>query len=103
MRPTCSQDAAGFADYTCGLLAALLQHAAGRCASAAAWPLCRWVLLTRGGHGCSAQGDDQGSLAGQQRFCRLQRLNAKTQRMLAAAFGLDYAERYMSRVLFDPP
>ncbi|HIK45054.1 MAG TPA: phycocyanobilin:ferredoxin oxidoreductase [Leptolyngbyaceae cyanobacterium M65_K2018_010] len=42
-------------------------------------------------------------LAGQQRYCTQQRQNDKTRRVLEKAFGVDWAERYMTTVLFDLP
>ncbi|ASC70217.1 Phycocyanobilin:ferredoxin oxidoreductase [Halomicronema hongdechloris C2206] len=42
-------------------------------------------------------------LAGQQRYCQQQRQNDKTRRVLEKAFGEDWAERYMTTVLFDLP
>ncbi|MEM8642486.1 MAG: phycocyanobilin:ferredoxin oxidoreductase [Cyanobacteria bacterium P01_G01_bin.54] len=40
---------------------------------------------------------------GQDRYCRQQRSNDKTRRVLEKAFGSDWAERYMTTVLFDLP
>lgn len=42
-------------------------------------------------------------LAGQQYYCRKQQENDKTRRVLEKAFGTDWAERYMTTVLFDLP
>ncbi|HHP7245104.1 MAG TPA: phycocyanobilin:ferredoxin oxidoreductase, partial [Elainellaceae cyanobacterium] len=42
-------------------------------------------------------------LAGQQRYCTQQRQNDKTRRVLEKAFGNEWAERYMTTVLFDLP
>jgi phycocyanobilin:ferredoxin oxidoreductase len=42
-------------------------------------------------------------LAGQQRYCQQQRQNDKTRRILEKAFGDEWAERYMTTVLFDLP
>lgn len=42
-------------------------------------------------------------LAGQQRYCTQQRQNDKTRRVLEKAFGDEWAERYMTTVLFDLP
>ncbi|MBD2258920.1 phycocyanobilin:ferredoxin oxidoreductase [Pseudanabaena sp. FACHB-2040] len=42
-------------------------------------------------------------LAGQQRYCQQQQQNDKTRRVLEKAFGDDWAERYMTTVLFDVP
>ncbi|MGJ3251531.1 MAG: phycocyanobilin:ferredoxin oxidoreductase [Elainellaceae cyanobacterium] len=42
-------------------------------------------------------------LAGQQRYCTQQRQNDKTRRVLEKAFGHEWAERYMTTVLFDVP
>ncbi|MEM8806534.1 MAG: phycocyanobilin:ferredoxin oxidoreductase [Cyanobacteria bacterium P01_G01_bin.38] len=41
--------------------------------------------------------------AGQQRYCRKQRQNDKTRRILEKAFGDEWADRYMTTVLFDLP
>ena len=40
-------------------------------------------------------------LAGQHRYCSQQQQNDKTRRVLEKAFGVDWAERYMTTVLFD--
>jgi phycocyanobilin:ferredoxin oxidoreductase len=37
----------------------------------------------------------------QQRYCQQQQQNDKTRRILEKAFGVDWAERYMTEVLFD--
>ena len=42
-------------------------------------------------------------LAGQQQYCEKQRRNDKTRRILENAFGPEWAERYMTTVLFDLP
>jgi phycocyanobilin:ferredoxin oxidoreductase len=42
-------------------------------------------------------------LAGQQRYCTQQQQNDKTRRVLEKAFGHEWAERYMTTVLFDCP
>lgn len=42
-------------------------------------------------------------LAGQQHYCQEQQRNDKTRRVLEKAFDPDWAERYMSQVLFDIP
>lgn len=42
-------------------------------------------------------------LAGQRRYCTKQQKNDKTRRVLEKAFGVDWAERYMTTVLFDLP
>lgn len=42
-------------------------------------------------------------LEGQQRYCKKQQQNDKTRRVLEKAFGTEWAERYMSTVLFDLP
>ncbi|MEO0407770.1 MAG: phycocyanobilin:ferredoxin oxidoreductase [Cyanobacteria bacterium P01_A01_bin.135] len=39
--------------------------------------------------------------AGQRRYCRQQQQNDKTRRVLESAFGAEWAERYMTTVLFD--
>ncbi|HEY9601067.1 MAG TPA: phycocyanobilin:ferredoxin oxidoreductase [Allocoleopsis sp.] len=41
--------------------------------------------------------------AGQHRYCTQQQQNDKTRRVLEKAFGSDWAERYMTTVLFDLP
>lgn len=43
------------------------------------------------------------NLAGQHRYCTQQQQNDKTRRVLEKAFGNDWAERYMTSVLFDLP
>jgi phycocyanobilin:ferredoxin oxidoreductase len=40
-------------------------------------------------------------LAGQRHYCQQQQQNDKTRRILEKAFGKDWAERYMTTVLFD--
>lgn len=40
-------------------------------------------------------------LAGQRHYCSQQQQNDKTRRVLEKAFGADWAERYMTTVLFD--
>lgn len=42
-------------------------------------------------------------LAGQKNYCRQQQLNDKTRRILEKAFGEEWAEIYMTQVLFDIP
>lgn len=42
-------------------------------------------------------------LGGQRRYCEQQQKNDKTRRVLEKAFGQDWAERYMTTVLFDLP
>jgi phycocyanobilin:ferredoxin oxidoreductase len=42
-------------------------------------------------------------LAGQQHYCTKQQQNDKTRRVLEKAFGTEWAERYMTTVLFDLP
>lgn len=42
-------------------------------------------------------------LEGQRRYCRHQRSNDKTRRVLEVAFNPDWAERYISTLLFDDP
>ncbi|MDY6939715.1 MAG: phycocyanobilin:ferredoxin oxidoreductase [Cyanobacteriota bacterium] len=42
-------------------------------------------------------------IAGQQYYCRKQQKNDKTRRVLEKAFGTQWAERYMTTVLFDLP
>ncbi|WP_299414955.1 phycocyanobilin:ferredoxin oxidoreductase [Acaryochloris sp. IP29b_bin.148] len=42
-------------------------------------------------------------LAGQRRYCQQQQQNDKTRRILEKAFGVEWADRYMTTVLFDCP
>ncbi|HEY9828299.1 MAG TPA: phycocyanobilin:ferredoxin oxidoreductase [Stenomitos sp.] len=42
-------------------------------------------------------------LAGQRYYCEKQQRNDKTRRVLESAFGMEWAERYMTTVLFDLP
>jgi phycocyanobilin:ferredoxin oxidoreductase len=42
-------------------------------------------------------------LAGQQHYCTQQQRNDKTRRVLESAFGTEWADRYMTTVLFDLP
>lgn len=42
-------------------------------------------------------------LAGQQNYCTRQQENDKTRRVLEKAFGVEWAEKYISLVLFDIP
>ncbi|MEC4813954.1 MAG: phycocyanobilin:ferredoxin oxidoreductase [Scytonema sp. PMC 1069.18] len=42
-------------------------------------------------------------LAGQRNYCTKQQQNDKTRRVLEKAFGSDWAEKYMTTVLFDMP
>lgn len=42
-------------------------------------------------------------LAGQHRYCSEQQQNDKTRRVLEKAFGAEWADRYMTTVLFDLP
>jgi len=42
-------------------------------------------------------------LAGQRYYCTKQQQNDKTRRVLEKAFGVEWAERYMTTVLFDLP
>jgi len=42
-------------------------------------------------------------LAGQKNYCQQQQKNDKTRRILEKAFGVDWAEIYMNKVLFDIP
>jgi len=42
-------------------------------------------------------------LAGQRRYCQQQQQNDKTRRILEKAFGTEWADRYMTTVLFDCP
>jgi phycocyanobilin:ferredoxin oxidoreductase len=42
-------------------------------------------------------------LAGQRYYCEKQQRNDKTRRVLESAFGPEWADRYMTTVLFDLP
>ena len=42
-------------------------------------------------------------LAGQRHYCLQQQKNDKTRRILAHAFGPDWAEQYLQTMLFDSP
>lgn len=42
-------------------------------------------------------------LAGQQHYCTQQQQNDKTRRVLEKAFGAEWADRYMTTILFDMP
>lgn len=42
-------------------------------------------------------------LKGQQHYCQQQQKNDKTRRILARAFGPDWAQRYLETMLFDSP
>lgn len=42
-------------------------------------------------------------IAGQKNYCTKQQQNDKTRRVLEKAFGVDWAENYMTKVLFDLP
>lgn len=44
---------------------------------------------------------EEGLMAGQKRYCQQQLQNDKTRRVLEKAFGNEWAERYMTQVLFD--
>jgi len=46
---------------------------------------------------------EQQAIEGQRRYCSQQQQNDKTRRVLEKAFGEDWAERYMTTVLFDLP
>ncbi len=45
----------------------------------------------------------EANLAGQHHYCTQQQQNDKTRRVLEKAFGADWAEHYMTTVLFDIP
>lgn len=47
--------------------------------------------------------DPEQVLVGQQRYCLQQRQNDRTRRVLEKAFGPDWADQYMTTVLFDLP
>ncbi len=55
------------------------------------------IALTPDPEGCPAV------WAGQHRYCSQQQQNDKTRRVLEKAFGVEWAERYMTTVLFDLP
>lgn len=46
---------------------------------------------------------EQQAIEGQHRYCSQQQQNDKTRRVLEKAFGEEWAERYMTTVLFDLP
>jgi phycocyanobilin:ferredoxin oxidoreductase len=46
---------------------------------------------------------EQQAIEGQRRYCSQQQQNDKTRRVLEKAFGEEWAERYMTTVLFDLP
>ncbi len=54
-------------------------------------------------HFCDPVSNEQQEiyLAGQQHYCQQQQQNDKTRRVLEKAFGQQWAERYMTTVLFD--
>jgi phycocyanobilin:ferredoxin oxidoreductase len=51
----------------------------------------------------STPGAQETIRAGQRRYCEQQQKNDKTRRVLEKAFGQDWADRYMTTVLFDLP
>jgi phycocyanobilin:ferredoxin oxidoreductase len=51
----------------------------------------------------SGTSDPQGIYAGQMRYCTQQQQNDRTRRVLEKAFGGEWADRYMTTVLFDLP
>ena len=50
-----------------------------------------------------SEGEQKLYLAGQQYYCNKQQQNDKTRRVLEKAFGAEWAENYMTTVLFDVP
>lgn len=50
-----------------------------------------------------SQEEQASYLAGQQNYCRQQQQNDKTRRVLEKAFGSEWADKYISTVLFDLP
>ncbi len=50
-----------------------------------------------------SEAEKRAYLAGQKNYCQQQQKNDKTRRILEKAFGTDWAETYMSKVLFDIP
>ena len=45
--------------------------------------------------------DVASSIAGQQYYCEKQQQNDKTRRVLEKSFGTEWADRYMTTMLFD--
>ena len=82
--PQAEGDVPAFCDYTLALLALHLDAAAA-CAA----------LPPR------AEAEVAATAAAHARFCRCQLENDKTRRILAKAFGPQYADDYMTSVLFD--
>ena len=82
--PQAEGDVPAFCDYTLALLALHLDAAAA-CAAAPPRP----------------DADVAATAAAHARFCRCQLENDKTRRILAKAFGAQYADDYMESVLFD--
>jgi phycocyanobilin:ferredoxin oxidoreductase len=81
--PQAEGDVPAFCDYTLALLALHLDAAA----TAAALPP-------------RAEADVAATAEAHARFCRCQLENDKTRRILAKAFGEQFADDYMSSVLF---
>jgi phycocyanobilin:ferredoxin oxidoreductase len=50
-----------------------------------------------------AEAEQPHIIAGQQYYCEKQQRNDKTRRVLESAFGTEWADRYMTTVLFDLP
>jgi phycocyanobilin:ferredoxin oxidoreductase len=82
--PQAEGDVPAFCDYTLALLQLHLDAAAA-CAA----------LPPR------AEADVTATAAAHARFCHYQLENDKTRRILAKAFGAQYADDYMEQVLFD--
>ena len=81
--PQAEGDVPAFCDYTLALLALHLDAAA----TAAALPP-------------RAEADVAATAEAHARFCRCQLENDKTRRILAKAFGAEFADDYLSSVLF---
>jgi phycocyanobilin:ferredoxin oxidoreductase len=62
------------------------------------------IHCTQAVHASPVSAEQQAEIfAGQHRYCTQQQQNDKTRRVLEKAFGDDWAERYMTTVLFDLP
>ena len=85
VRPTSSQEEAGFIEAVQQMLE-VMAEAVGRCARQA-WndpaTLRRWE--------------------GQLRYCKQQKQNDKTRRVLEKAFSPQWADQYIEQLLFDDP
>jgi phycocyanobilin:ferredoxin oxidoreductase len=49
----------------------------------------------------TSKSDVEGAIAGQQYYCAKQQKNDKTRRVLEKSFGAEWADRYMTTMLFD--